>query len=45
VTCQDDDDAIMAYVKVPNAILTDVANGDVPVVNGDEAEQEMVNEN
>jgi hypothetical protein len=25
--------------------MTVVANGDIPVVNGDEAEQEMVNKN
>jgi hypothetical protein len=35
----------MGDVEVPNAILADVANCDVPVANGDEAEQEMANEN
>jgi hypothetical protein len=34
-----------ADVEVLNAIMDVVVNGDIPVVNGDEAEQEMVNEN
>jgi hypothetical protein len=44
-TYKDADDAIMADVEVLNAILADVANCDIPVVNGDEAEHEVVNEN
>jgi hypothetical protein len=41
MTYQDDDDAIMDDVPdVPNAIIDVVANCDVPVANGDEAEQE-----
>jgi uncharacterized membrane protein len=41
VTYEDDD----TDIEVPNAIMTVVADVDVPVMNRDEAKPEMVNEN